>query len=70
MIDKLRTKFKQKGESLKQIFINSLKFMNLIILALILSSCDDNKSHLTVTADTKIDPNSEISKYVTQDEYR
>lgn len=44
--------------------------MNLIILALILSSCDDNKSHLTVTADTKIDPNSEISKYVTQDEYR
>ncbi|QKF65211.1 ankyrin repeat domain-containing protein [Campylobacter corcagiensis] len=57
---------------MKQIFtnsINSLKFINLIILTLILSSCDDNnKSHFTVTADTVIKPGSEISKYVTQDE--
>lgn len=54
---------------MKQIFkTNSLKFISLIILTLIFSSCDDSKSHFTVTADTKIDPNSEISKYVTQDE--
>ncbi|QOQ88174.1 ankyrin repeat domain-containing protein [Campylobacter corcagiensis] len=48
--------------------INTFKFINLIILSLLLSSCDNNKSHFTVTADTVIKPGSEISKYVTQDE--
>lgn len=56
---------------MKQIFTNSissLRFINLIILSLLLSFCDDNKSHFTVTADTVIKPGSEISKYVTQEE--
>lgn len=52
-------------------FTNKLKFISLIILSLLLTACDDrnnNKSNFTITPDTIIEPNSEISKYVTQEE--
>ena len=53
---------------MKLSFINIFRFLNLILLSLLLSACDDNNKSFTVTADTVIKPGSEISKYVTQEE--